>query len=348
MLSHKENMQSNRRRILRYLLVFFFMTVLFLFLVFFNICRGSVSLSFREILSVLCFRRGESTAFQIIWQIRLPRVCMAAVLGGALALAGYLLQTFFHNPIAGPYILGISSGARLAVALTLILLLKYLGSVSSAALVGAALLGSFLSILFVLLLAKKLPDMSILLIGGIMIGYICSALTDFLVTFADDADIVNLHSWSLGSFSGADWEDVRLSFLLVAIAFLCTILLSKPLGAYLLGEAYAKSMGVSVSLFRVALILLSGVLAACVTAFAGPISFVGIAVPYLVKQCLGTARPILVIPAVFFGGSVFCMFCDLLARTMFAPMELNISTVTAALGAPVVIFMLFQRKEQAA
>jgi iron complex transport system permease protein len=230
------------------------------------------------------------------------------------------------------------------VALTLILVIGRVGHASSGMLVAAAFVGAMLSTGFVLLLAKKIQGMSVLLIGGIMISYICSAITDFLVTFADDADIVNLHGWSLGSFSGADWDEVKLAFVLVGIAFALTFLLSKPMGAYQLGEAYAMSMGVPITAFRVALILLSGILSACVTAFAGPISFVGIAVPYLIKRALHTAKPLPVIAATFLGGSVFCMFCDLLARTLFAPSELNISTVTALFGAPVVIFMLLQRK----
>ena len=186
--------------------------------------------------------------------------------------------------------------------------------------------------------------MATLLVGGIMIGYICSAVTDFLVTFAEDSDIVNLRGWSLGSFSGMSWSNVQVAFLVVGITVLCTFLLSKPIGAFQLGEAYAQSMGVNIKVFRVAILLLSSILSATVTAFAGPISFVGIAVPFLVKQALNTARPLVVIPGTFLGGAVFCMVCDLIARLAFAPMELNISTVTSIFGAPVVIFMMLRRK----
>ena len=131
---------------------------------------------------------------------------------------------------------------------------------------------------------------------------------------------------------------------IVGAASVMTFLLSKPISAFLLGESYARSMGVNIRVFKVVLILISSVLSACVTAFAGPISFVGIAVPFLVKQSLDTSRPVVVIPAIFLGGSVFCMICDLIARMAFAPMELNISTVTAVFGAPVVIFMMISRK----
>ena len=182
--------------------------------------------------------------------------------------------------------------------------------------------------------------MATLLVGGIMIGYICSAITDFIVTFAEDSDIVNLHGWSQGSFSGMNWSNVEVALIVVGVTVVLTVLLSKPIGAYQLGEAYAQSMGVNIRFFRVALILFSSILSACVTAFAGPISFVGIAVPYLVKHALKTSKPLVVIPGTFIGGAVFCMICDLIARMAFAPMELNISTVTSIFGAPVVIYMM--------
>ena len=167
-----------------------------------------------------------------------------------------------------------------------------------------------------------------------------------MVTFADDANIVNLHNWSQGSFSGTSWSNVRDMAMLVLVLLILAFLLSKPIGAYQMGESYARSMGVNVRRFRVELILLSSLLSACVTAFAGPISFVGIAVPHLVKSMLKTAKPLVVIPACFLGGAVFCLFCDLLARTMFAPTELSISSVTAVFGAPVVIAMMISRKRQ--
>ena len=186
-------------------------------------------------------------------------------------------------------------------------------------------------------------SMSSLLVAGIMIGYICSAATEFLITFAQDSDIVNLHNWTQGSFSGTKWDDVRIFSILILGCFVAVFLMSKPIGAYQMGESYAQSMGVNVKRFRIILILMSSLIAGCVAAFAGPISFVGIAVPHLIKMLLKTAKPILVIPASFLGGGVFCMFCDYLARTIFAPVELSISTVAAIFGAPVVIAMLIRR-----
>ncbi len=308
-----------------------------------NVAVGSVAIPLSE-LGGLLTGRGEASRLAIVWKIRLPRLLMAALLGGGLSLSGFLLQTFFANPIAGPFMLGISSGAKLTVALAMVFLLERLGGVSSWTLVAAAFAGSLGAVGFILLLSTRLRHMAALLVGGIMIGYICSAVTDFVVTFAENSDIVNLHGWSLGSFSGSSWEGVAVSTALIVPVTALVFCLAKPIGAYQLGEGYARSVGVNVRRFRVALILLSSLLSACVTAFAGPISFVGIAVPHLVRRMLNTSKPLAVIPAAFLGGAVFCMACDLIARTAFAPTELNISTVTALFGAPVVVAMLLRRR----
>lgn len=336
---------AHHRQHLRVLLVFVLLAAGFVALLIWNVNSGSVHIPPAKLLDLLLHPQGDTTELGILWRIRLPRILMAAILGGALALSGFLLQTFFGNPIAGPFILGISSGAKMTVAITMIYGLKYLGTVSSLELILAAFVGSMLSIGFVLLLSQRINSMSVLLVGGIMIGYICSAITDFMVTFADDADIINLHEWSLGSFSGMNWSNVQVAAIVVFVASILVFQLAKPIGAFQLGEAYAQSMGVNIRLFRVLLILLSSLLSACVTAFAGPISFVGIAVPYLIKRGLNTAKPIVVIPGIFLGGGVFCMFCDLIARTAFAPTDMNISTITSIFGAPVVIFMMLRRSK---
>ena len=328
----------------RYWAAFGFLFLLLILFIIWNINSGSIPISVREIIDILFMRGGEETARNIVWEIRLPRIISAVILGGALSVSGFLLQTFFGNPIASPFVLGISSGAKLVVSLVMIFLLGKSMVASSAVLILAAFAGSMISMGFVLLVAKKVKQMSALIISGIMIGYICSAITDFVITFADDSNIVNLHNWSLGSFSGMNWENVKMMSVVVLTASAVVFLMSKPIGAYQLGEGYAQNMGVNIKVFRVALILLSSILSACVTAFAGPISFVGIAVPHLVKSLLKTARPLLVIPACFLGGAVFCLFCDLIARTAFAPTELSISSVTAVFGAPVVIYIMIRRK----
>lgn len=334
---------NNKKKYTLLFLVFFFLVIGIMWL---SITVGSVKVPFMEAVKILAGRKCDETFFYIIWEIRFPRAAAAVILGGALALSGYLLQTFFHNPIAGPFVLGISSGAKLAVALVMVFFLGNYWKISSLALILAAFFGAMCSMGFVLLISKKVRNAAGLVVGGIMIGYICSAVTDLVTTFADDSDIVNLHNWSMGSFSGISWDNVWVMAVVVIITSGIVFSLSKPIGAYQMGEAYAKNMGVNIRFFQVSLVLLSSVLSACVTAFAGPVSFVGIAVPQIMKLLFHTAKPIFMIPACFLGGAVWCLFCDLLARTLFAPAELSISTVTAIFGVPVVIYVMICQKRE--
>lgn len=308
-----------------------------------NLFWGSVALTPRTVAAALLGRGQDALAGSIVWQLRLPRAVMAALLGAALSAAGYLLQTFFANPIAGPFVMGISSGAKLAVALTMVVFLNRGLLTSSLTLILAAFAGALAAMAFVLAVARRVQRMSILVICGVMIGYICSAVTDIVVAFAQDSNIVNLHNWSMGSFSGVTWGNVEAAAAIVLPCLAAAFLLSKPMAAYQMGEAYARSVGVPVRAFSAALVLLSSLLAACVTAFAGPISFVGIAVPHLVRQTLGSARPLYVLPGCALGGATFCLLCDLIARSLFAPTELSISSVTAVFGAPIVIWLLVRR-----
>ena len=308
-----------------------------------NLFWGSVALTPRAVAATLLGRGQDALAGSIVWQLRLPRAVMAALLGAALSAAGYLLQTFFANPIAGPFVMGISSGAKLAVALTMVVFLNRGLLTSSLTLILAAFAGALAAMAFVLAVARRVQRMSILVICGVMIGYICSAVTDIVVAFAQDSNIVNLHNWSMGSFSGVTWGNVEAAAAIVLPCLGAAFLLSKPMAAYQMGEAYARSVGVPVRAFSAALVLLSSLLAACVTAFAGPISFVGIAVPHLVRQALGSARPLYVLPGCALGGATFCLLCDLIARSLFAPTELSISSVTAVFGAPIVIWLLVRR-----
>lgn len=330
----------------RYFTAFVVLFVLLLLFLIMNLCIGSVRIPFFEIPKILQGISTDETYEEIVTQVRAPRAFAAVILGGALALSGYLLQTFFHNPIATPFTLGVSSGAKLVVALVMVASLQFSIQLGSWLMILAAFTGSMLCMGFVILMSKVINQMAMLIVSGVMIGYICSAVTDFVVTFANDADIVNLHNWSLGSFSGINWDNVKVMAIVVFITTFFVFLLSKPISAYQMGEAYAQNMGLNVSRFRIVLVILSSILSACVTAFAGPVSFVGIAVPHLVKGLFGTTQPILMIPACFLGGASFCLFCDLLARTVFTPTELSISTVTAILGAPVVIYIMLRRKRE--
>ncbi len=336
-------MQENKKN--RYMTVFLLLGICTAVFVILNICIGSVRITLPDMIKIFAGSGDDETLKKILVDIRFPRAVAVLILGGALSLAGYLLQTFFNNPIAGPFVLGISSGAKMVVALIMVFLLGRSVRVTSGTMIFGAFIGAMLSMGFVLLLSNRVSSMSMLVVSGVMIGYICSAITELVVTFADDADIVNLHNWSRGSFSGMTWENVEVMALVVAVTVFLVFLMSKPLSAYQLGDAYAVNAGVNLRFLRICLVIFSSMLSACIVAFAGPVSFVGVAVPHLVKKLLGTVEPIFMIPACFLGGSVFCLFCDLLARTMLAPTELGISTVTAIFGAPIVLWILGRKHE---
>ena len=320
--------------------------ILLLVLILLNILTGSSSMTAGDALRILFSHDTASKFGKIVWDIRMPRILAAALLGGALSVSGFLLQTFFANPIAGPYILGISSGAKLVVACVMVFALTHGMMVHSLVMIIAAFAGSLVVTGVILLISGKVKSMAVLIVCGVMVGYICSAVTEFLVTFADDSNIVNLHNWSMGSFSAVSWENIRVITVVVLISVIAAFMLSKPMNAFQMGEQYAVSVGVNIRSFRIGLITLSSVLSATVTAFAGPISFVGIAVPHIIRSITDTSKPVVMIPQCFLGGSVFCLFCDLLARSMFAPTEMSISSMTAVFGAPVVIAMLIGRKKR--
>ena len=225
-------MTTTRRLSLAYLALTAGVAVLFAL----NLFWGSVSLMPGAVAAALLGRGEDALAVGIVLQLRLPRAVMVVLLGAALSAAGYLLQTFFANPIAGPFVMGVSSGAKLAVALTMVVFLQQGLLTSSATLIIAAFAGSMAAMAFVLVVARRVPRMSILVICGIMIGYICSAVTDIVVTFAQDSNIVNLHNWSMGSFSGMTWANVGAAACVVLPALAAAFLLSKPMAAYQMGE----------------------------------------------------------------------------------------------------------------
>lgn len=328
---------------IRYAAVFIGMGILLFVLFLLGVRYGSVPVTMRDIFRAIFFGNDGSSVAYIILRMRLPRVCVAIILGGALGLSGFLIQTFFRNPIASPFVLGISSGAEFTVALTTIVLAN-VTTISIWGSVLAAFVGSMISMGFVLLCPRKMRSITLLLVIGIMIGYICGALTDLLMVFADEEEILDLFTWNLGSFAVIGWEKVIVMSVIVFPAFLATFFLSKPIGAYQLGEGYALSMGTNIRFTRIAIIVLSSILSATVVAFAGPISFVGIAVPHIMRMLMKTSKPIVLIPGSFLFGSVFCLFCDLISRVVLAPSELAVGTVTAIFGAPVVIYILLSRR----
>ena len=305
---------------------FVVLAILMAALFYWNINTSSVHLSLERMLTLLRWGNDGTTEGNILWKIRLSRLLGAALLGG-------------------PFVLVISSGSRLFVGFFLLAATPIVtGGFSPYVIFLAAFAGALAAMALVLAVSSRVQNLAMLLVIGMMIGYICDAGTDFMITFAESSQLQNFTIWTMGSFSGMTWATLGASALITIPTVVLVFLLSKPLGAYLLGENYAKSMGVNVKGFRVALILLSSILSACVTAFAGPISFVGIAVPHITRLIFRTSRPMVLIPATFLTGSVFCLACDLIARTAFSPTELTISTVTSVLGAPVVIWLMIKRR----
>ncbi len=325
---------------------FILLAVLTVMFIVISILAGSADISPSDIINILFGGGSDETSAMILLKIRLPRTLAAAVLGGALALSGYMLQTYFHNPIAGPFVLGISSGARLTVAIALILAARGAVVLNSALMAAVAFVGALIAMSAVLLMSSRIRSMSLLVVCGVMIGYICTAITDIIVNFADDSDIVNLRGWSVGTFSGFKSESLVVCAIIIFSALAAVFFMSKPISAYQLGESYAVDMGVNIKAVRIAMILLSSLLSGCVAAFAGPVTFVGIAVPFLVKMLFGTAKPIVMIPACFLGGAVFCIISDIIARTVISPSELGISTVTSVLGAPVVLMIMLRKNKE--
>ena len=341
----EERSKERSERNYRFGAVYVLLVILVLVLMAANLMTGSVSLSLTQIFRTLA-GKGDASQAAILFDLRLPRLLGALILGGALSVSGYLLQTFFNNPLAGPFVLGVSSGAKLFVAIAMILALDHGLMLNSWGMIGAAFLGAMFSMLFLLVVSGFSSGSTVLIISGVLIGYFCNAVTELFVTFAKDANIVSLHTWSQGSFSGITWQNVLVMGIVTAAALFLCAFLAKPMGVWQMGESYAVNLGVNVRALRISLILLSSLLSACVTAFAGPVAFVGIAVPHLIRSLLKTSRPGLLLPACFLGGSVFCLFADLIARNLFAPTELSISVVTSVLGAPVVILIMLRRQRR--
>lgn len=311
-----------------------------------NVALGSVDIPISDTLKIIFGGEEIDDIFgPIIWQLRLPRALSALICGAALAVGGLLLQVFFRNPIVGPYILGISSGSTFMVALVMMggYILGF-GMPNSLTISLAAFIGAMAVMLVIMAVAGKVKSVITLLVIGLMMGYVTSALSQFLVTFAESENVHRFVVWSMGSFSGFTWEEFRLVLIFSIFLLGGSYLIAKPLNAFLLGENYAKSMGVNIRIFRYLVLFLSSGMAAMVTAFAGPVAFIGLAVPHIARLSLGTSDNRILLPAVILAGAMITSLCDLLARMLFAPIELPISATTALFGAPIVIFLLLKRR----
>lgn len=325
--------------ILSGILVFVFLT---------SIAVGSVKISLHEVAEIIIERiQDDSVGSTIVWKIRLPRALASMVGGAAIAVAGLLLQVFFRNPIVDSYILGVSSGSTLFIALLMLGGVSFgFSTLSPYTLFVGAFIGALSVTGIILLVAYKVRDIVTLLIIGLMIGYLCTAVTNILKTFAENEKLKEFVIWTMGSFSGFTWERLRIMTLIVIPFLLGAFLISKPLNAFLLGEEYAKSMGVNIRFFRICIIFVSSVLTAAVTAFAGPIAFIGMSVPHIARLSLKTSDNRLLVPFSILFGAIITALCDLIARILLAPAELTISSVTSFFGVPIVIWLLLKRRTQ--
>ncbi|WP_036385527.1 iron ABC transporter permease [Muricauda sp. MAR_2010_75] len=316
-----------------------------------NISSGSVAIPFGATLSSLLGNPVDVASWQyIIWEYRIPKAFTAILVGGGLSLSGLLMQTLFRNPLAGPFVLGISSGASLGAALLLMgtSLLTGLTSIaflSDISLAIAASVGSFLVLLVVMLVAQRIKDTMALLIIGLMFGSITSALVSVLAYFSSAESLQRFIFWSFGSVGDLTSEQVFLLGGIVLLGTLLCILSIKALNAFLLGENYALSLGVSLKKSRLLIIIATGLLAGGVTAFAGPIAFVGLAVPHLTRQIFDTMEHRILIPAVFLYGAILMLLCDTLAQLPNTANVLPINAITSLVGAPVVIWLLVRKRK---
>ncbi len=331
----------------KYLIIYLSLTFLLTVLFILDISLGSIGVKFKDVINILLGNEAENVlAASVIKDIRLPRAIGAMLSGAALSLAGLLMQIFFQNPIVDPFVLGVSSGATMVVGIvTLTGITLGLSAQSPYILVIAALIGSSLVMFLITGIASRVKNIITLLVIGLMVGYLCSAIINILVAFAEKESIRNFVVWTMGSFSGFTWDRVLILSIISIPMMFASLFISKPLNALLLGERYAKTMGVKIKPFRLTLISLSSLLTGIVTAFAGPVAFIGLAVPHLARLSFSTDDNRILIPGAIILGATLTTFCDLLARLLLSPIELPISAVTSFVGAPIVIYLLMKRRE---
>jgi len=324
--------------------VFAAATVLVLLFMVLNVRIGSVSYSGGQVLHAILHPDASDNLTFIVWKIRMPRA-IAAVLGGAfLAVSGLLMQVYFRNPIVGPFILGISSGATVMVSVVMLTTVG-LGFAYFSPFLNtlAACIGAYAVMAMVVAVAVRVRNGVTLLIVGLMMGYLCGAATAILTALAEKEQIKGFVLWQLGSFSGFKWAEIGVLVGFGGFLLACIYLLSKPLNAFLLGEDYAASMGVNIRRFRILILLFASSLAGLVTAMAGPVAFIGLAVPHMARLSLGTSDNRILVPGACLMGGLVTSMCDLIARNTLSPVELPLSAITAFFGAPVVIGLLLKR-----
>ncbi len=334
------------RRILPYFLI---LCIIVLF--FANLLYGSVRIPANEVLGILLGNESTNLSWNyIIWESRLPQALTALLTGTALSASGLMLQTAFNNPLAGPDILGINSGAGLGAAIVLLLFggiiptsnLLFSGSL---ALVGAAFIGAILVTMLILIFVSRLRSHTMLLIIGMMIGYVVSSVVSLLNFFSTAEGVQSYMMWGMGNFGGVSRTQLPLFTVFVLIGLSITISLIKPLNALLLGERYARNLGINIRRTRILLLLSTGLLVAITTAYCGPISFIGLAVPHIARLVLGTGNHRILVPATLLIGGLIALLCNLISMLPGDHGMLPLNAITPIIGAPIIIYVILNQRK---
>ena len=330
---------------------FIFLSVLLFFVFFANIGLGSVSIPYKDIFNVLIGGNASKESWEtIILNFRLPKAITAIMVGSGLSISGLLMQTLFRNPLAGPFVLGISSGASLGVAL-LILGSSLFGGyfltmqVSNWSLPIAASLGAFLVLSAVIVAANSVRNTMSILIIGLMFGSLTSALISVLSYFSEASKIQEFVFWSFGSVGNLSWTEVSIFAIFYAIGIVSTLFIIKPLNSFLLGENYAKSLGINIKKNRMITLLITSILTGVITAFSGPIAFIGLAVPHIARLFFATSNHKTLLPATAILGAVVLLICDAIAQLPTSEFTLPLNAITSLFGAPIVIWLLVRKKK---
>ena len=330
---------------------FILLSVLLIVLFFLNISLGSVSIPFKEIFHTLIGDTSIKDSWQtIVLDFRVPKAITAILVGSGLSICGLLMQTLFKNPLAGPFVLGISSGASLGVAL-LILGSSIFGgffltsSMSNWSLAIAASLGAFLVLFAVIMAANSLRNTMSILIIGLMFGSLTAAVIAILAYFSEAAQIQQYLFWSFGSLGNLSWSELSVFGSIYLVGILACLIIIKPLNSFLLGENYAKSLGINIKKSRIIILVITSVLTGVITAFSGPIAFIGLAVPHIAKMLFTTSNHKILIPASAIIGGIVLLICDSIAQLPTSEFTLPINAITSLFGAPIVIWLIIRKKK---
>jgi iron complex transport system permease protein len=313
-----------------------------------DLMLGSVNIPPDALLTILTGGPVKETWVNIFWDWRVPKAVTAVFAGAALALSGLLMQTFFRNPLADPYILGISSGASLGVAIIMMsagicgagAIFASVGLIGDMSISVAAILGAFAVLLLILVISSKIQSNITILILGIMVSYISGALVTILLQFTDETSMHTYSLWTFGSFTGVTWSQLPIMVFLLAVGFILTFCLTKPLNALLLGEQYAESMGMNYNRIRIIIITTTALMAGVVTAFCGPIGFLGIAIPHFCRSFFVTADHRVLVPGCILAGGIIALITDIISHVPGTDIVLPLNAITALFGAPVVIWVI--------